>query len=110
MESSPEGFGVFDTWEVGVDPCHLCEREATAAIILLEPIRMALFCPEHAEESAIRMPPGGATCMATIPQETGGAVPCGAAATHVQLIGHRDPAGEPRLDFSAVCRRHANVD
>lgn len=106
------GSGVYGTWEVGVDHCDFCDRVATEAVAATEPrVRIRPLCPQHAElaeaTTGVRMERGGATCMATIRQESGEVVPCGAVATHVELTGVYDDDGEPQLIFVAVCRRHA---
>lgn len=102
-----EGHGVFDTWEVGVDQCDLCDRVGTESAAATEPsVRMVRLCPEHAdlaeEVTGVRMKPGGATCGRQLDH----GVVCGAVSTHVQLVGFYED-GEPRLGFFSLCRQHA---
>jgi hypothetical protein len=95
-----------------VDHCDLCEREATAAAVQVQADlpALVLLCSEHAAERGITMESGGATCLVTERKQSGEVVYCGAAATHVQLIGFYEDSGAPRLGFSPVWRRHAGVD
>lgn len=107
---------VLDVWEVGVDRCRLCERDAVAAsawvggkeprLGFLGPVELVLACAEHAEQLEISTEWGPATCMRGERRESGQMVPCGAMATHVLLLVMYEH-GEPEPGFLAVCRRHA---
>jgi hypothetical protein len=102
-----EGQGVFGTWEVGVDRCDFCDRAAKEAAAATKPtVRIVRLCPEHADlaqdVTGVRMKPGGATCGYRLGRD----VLCGAATTHVQLVGFYEDE-EPQLGFLPVCRRHA---
>jgi hypothetical protein len=102
---------IFGTWEIGVDRCQLCDRKAAAVVAATQlKLRMVLVCPKHAElleaTHGAAMRPGDATCQHELDQGSGQVGPCGAATTHVQLIGFYK-LGEPKTSLLPLCRRHA---
>jgi len=100
---------VLAVWEVGVDHCDLCGREAEAAAARVDEeghAELVLACADHVEQLGISSPWGHATCMHAERLGSGELVPCGAAATHVLLLGLYQN-DEPRLSFLPVCPRHA---
>lgn len=111
MPDWSRGYWVIGIWEIGVDLCDFCDREATTAAVRTRPeVGLALLCDEHAALAEIRMEPGGATCTEKLRQPSGEVADCGAVATHVRLIGFFEEDGEENNGFEARCRRHAGVD
>jgi hypothetical protein len=107
---------VLDVWEIGVDPCRLCDRKAVAAsawvggekprLGLGKGPEMVLACPEHSAELEIPVEQFHRSCYMGDRRESGQMVPCGAAATHVLLIGLYERRG-PEPGFLAACPQHA---
>lgn len=99
-----------DAWEIYVDPCDFCEETAdTVWVAMEEKARLVRACREHAERLEMpvfeKIP---ATCGLTDPGSGSNRVPCGAAVTHILLMGiHQD--GQPDVALVSSCRRHATT-
>jgi hypothetical protein len=100
-----DGFHIFDVWEIDVDPCDICGETASQIVALTDPLRLKRLCGKHAGALGVETPSGPATCCVLIPRPYG-SVPCGAVASHVELIGYYDHNQEPTTQFCAVCRNH----
>ncbi|HEU4980525.1 MAG TPA: hypothetical protein VFT14_04850 [Solirubrobacterales bacterium] len=97
-----------DAWEIYVDACDFCEETADTVWVTMEgKPRLVRACLEHAER--LKMPVFAeipATCGLTDPGSGPNRVPCGAAVTHIILMGiYQDD--EPQVALVSSCRRHA---
>ncbi len=88
-----------------------CDESAVSVLTMLAQDRGAevmFVCPEHGDrlDAAVE---GSNTEVQQINRTCGlGDVsPCGAAATHISVIGYRDTLGAARLGAVSICERHA---
>ncbi len=96
-------------WEMGVDLCHFCEETAVTTWPNQEAEggpQLIAVCREHAEQLKVPvLSEARATCDY---REDESSPPCGAAVTHIVLLGfYVDDV--PQIGLFTSCPRHAEL-